>query len=190
MPPGHHAEVLGEHAARSRARDRLLLITSLSLFGIVLLLLADFGSLRPTLLVVVSLPFALVGGVLSARFAGGVVSLGTLVGLVTVIGIAARNGIMLVAHFRQLQREGVPFGFEQVLCGAGERLVPIVMTALATALALVPLVVRGNAPGHELEYPMAVVILGGLVSSTLLNLAVLPVLYLRFGAPRPGSSAR
>jgi Cu/Ag efflux pump CusA len=150
----------------------------------VLVLLADFRAWRPALLVLATLPFALVGGVLAALCTGSVVSLGTLIGLVTVIGIAARNGIMMMAHFRQLEvHEQVAFGPALVLRGASERLVPIAMTALATALALLPLVLRGNAPGYEIEHPMAVVILGGVVSSTLLNLIVLPVLHLRYGGP-------
>ena len=112
-------------------------------------------------------------------------SLGSLVGFVTVLGIAARNGIMLVSHFRHLEtEEGEPFGRALVLRGAEERLSPILMTALATALALLPLVVAGNEPGHEIEYPLAVVILGGLVTSTLLNLFLVPPLYLRFGRCR------
>jgi CzcA family heavy metal efflux pump len=185
LPIGHHAELLGEHQAQTKARGRLMFATLLALIGIGLVLLADFRSARLALLVLASLPFALIGGVLAAVITGGVVSLGTLVGLVTVIGIAARNGIMLISHFRHLeQAEQVPFGPELVLRGAAERLVPIAMTALATSLALLPLVLRGNAPGHEIEYPMAVVIMGGIVSSTVLNLLVMPVLYLRFGRAR------
>jgi Cu/Ag efflux pump CusA len=181
---GHHAELLGEYQARSRARYRLGAASLFALLGVVLVLLADFRAWRPTVLVLATLPFALVGGVLAALCTGSVVSLGTLIGLVTVIGIAARNGIMMMAHFRQLEvHEQIAFGPELVLRGASERLVPIVMTALATGLALLPLVLRGNAPGYEIEHPMAVVILGGVVSSTLLNLLVLPVLHLRYGAP-------
>ena len=113
---------------------------------------------------------------------GGVLSLGSLVGFVTVLGIAARNGIMLVSHYRHLEEvEGEPFGVGLVLRGAEERLTPILMTALATGLALVPLVIGGNLPGHEIEYPMAVVILGGLATSTVLNLLLLPPIYLLFG---------
>jgi Cu/Ag efflux pump CusA len=112
----------------------------------------------------------------------GTITLGALVGFFTVLGIAARNGILLVSHFRHLEQvEGEPFGPELVIRGASERLSPILMTALATALALVPLVIYGDRPGQEIEYPMAVVILGGLATSTLLNLFVLPVLYLRMG---------
>ena len=123
-----------------------------------------------------------VGAIAAAFLTGGVLSLGSLVGLVTVIGIAARNGIMLVSHYRHMQtEEGVPFGRDLVLRGAEERLAPILMTALATGLALVPIALSGDKAGHEIEHPMAVVILGGLVTSTLLNLFLLPPLYLRFG---------
>jgi Cu/Ag efflux pump CusA len=113
-----------------------------------------------------------------------VLSLGSLVGFLAVLGIAARNGIMLISHFQHLEaHEGEAFGPTLVLRGARERLAPILMTTLATALALVPLVVAGSVPGNEIEHPMAVVILGGLVTSTLLNLFVVPSLYLRFGRP-------
>lgn len=116
-----------------------------------------------------------------AFLTGGVLSLGSLVGFVTVLGIAARNGIMMVSHFRELEeQEGIPFGWDLVMQGARERLAPILMTALATALALVPIVQGGLKPGHEIEHPMAVVILGGLFTSTVLNLFFLPSLYLRF----------
>jgi len=104
------------------------------------------------------------------------------VGLLTILGIATRNGIMMISHFQYLEEEeGEPFGPELVLRGARERIAPILMTALTTGLALVPLVIRGNIPGQEIEYPMAIVILGGLLTSTLLNLFIVPSLYLRFG---------
>ena len=119
-----------------------------------------------------------------------VISLGSLVGFFTVLGIAARNGIMLISHYQHLEREeGEPFGPGLIVRGAKERLSPILMTALATGLALVPLVIAGNIPGHEIEHPMAIVILGGLVTSTLLNLFVVPALYLRFGKQRERPSA-
>lgn len=129
-----------------------------------------------------TLPFALIGGVLGAFLGGAVLSLGSLVGFVTVIGIAARNGIMLVSHYRHLVEEGEPFGPALILRGAQERLSPILMTALCAGLGLLPLVIAGNRPGHEIEHPLAVVILGGLASSTVLNLLVLPALALRYGA--------
>jgi Cu/Ag efflux pump CusA len=134
---------------------------------------------------------ALVGGALAVWMADGVVSLGSLVGFLTVFGIAARNGILMVSHFQHLERhEGETFGPDLVLRGARERLAPILMTASATGLAVLPLVVPGSVPGHEIEHPMAVVILGGLVTSTLLNLFVLPSLYLRFAGPAGGSRGR
>ncbi|MEO6445326.1 MAG: efflux RND transporter permease subunit [Gemmatimonadaceae bacterium] len=185
MPVGFHAEVLGEWAAQRAASRRLFLLGLLALAGILLVLYADFGSVRTTGLVVASLPLALIGGVAAAIISGGVLSLGSLVGFVTVIGIAARNGIMLVSHFRHLEaHEGEPFGRALVLRGASERLVPILMTASVTALALLPLVIGGNRPGHEIEYPMAVIILGGLVSSTALNLFVMPGFYLSYAKTR------
>jgi Cu/Ag efflux pump CusA len=149
---------------------------------VVLVLYSDLKTWRRTFLVAATLPFSLVGGVAGAWLTGGVLSLGSLVGLVTVLGIAARNGILLITHYRRLESEREPFGPEMIVRGTVERLGPIVMTALATSLALVPLVVAGDRPGHEIEHPMAVVILGGLVSSTLMNLLVMPALYLRFGA--------
>ena len=182
---GYHPEFLGEYAAQRESSRRLLALSMLSLVGIYLILYTDFGSTRLATIVFASLPFALVGGVLAVVLTGAVLSLGSLVGFVTVLGIAARNGIMLVSHYRHLeQEEAVPFGRELVLRGAEERVSPIVMTALVTALALLPIVIWGDRPGHEIERPMAIVILGGLASSTLLNLFLMPSLYLRFGKPR------
>jgi Cu/Ag efflux pump CusA len=131
-----------------------------------------------------TLPIALVGGVLAAYMTGGIVSLGSLIGFFTVLGIVARNGIMLISHFQHLEKEeGVEFGPGLVLQGASERLVPIIMTVLTTGLALVPLIITGEIPGQEIEYPMAIVIFGGLITATLLNLFVVPSLYLRFAKP-------
>ncbi|KAA0231083.1 efflux RND transporter permease subunit [candidate division KSB1 bacterium] len=179
---GYHPEFLGEYAAQQASKNRIFMLSLLSVIGILLILHADFASLRLALLVLLSLPFALVGSIISVLLTGGVLSLGSLVGFVTVLGIAARNGIMLISHYRHLeQEESQPFGFDLIMRGAQERLAPILMTALAAALALLPIVLGGNRPGHEIEHPMAVVILGGLASSTVLNLFVMPVLYWRFG---------
>ncbi len=184
LPEGHHAELLGEWQARSASRARLLSLGALALFGIFVVLYADFREIRAALLVFATLPFALVGGVAAVGLTSGVVSLGGTVGFVTVLGIAARNGIMLVSHYRHLEaEEGMAFGSDLVLRGTQERLAPVLMTALATGLALVPLAMRGDLPGYEIEHPMAIVILGGLVSSTLMNLLFLPSLYLRFARP-------
>lgn len=183
-PLAHHAEVLGEWKERAAASRRLAGFGLLSLLLVLAVLFLDLQSARRTALVAASLPFALVGGVGGVWLTGGVLSLGSMVGLVTVLGIAARNGILLVTHYRHLEEGGLPFGAPLVLRGSLERLGPILMTAFATGLALVPLALAGNAPGHEIEHPMAVVVLGGLVSSTLLNLLVLPAVYLRFGRLR------
>ena len=185
FPTGYHPQVLGEYAALKESRSRLWSIGAVCLAGILLLVWMEFRSRRITALVAVSLPFALVGGVVAVALTGGVLSLGSLVGFVTVIGIAARNGIMLLSHYQHLERhEGMTFGRELVLRGAEERLVPILMTAACAGLALVPLIVAGNAPGHEIEHPMAIVILGGIISSTALNLLLLPALYARYGEER------
>ena len=151
------------------------------------------GMVVAGLLVAGTLPFALIGGVLAAWLGGGVLSLGSLVGFVTVLGIAARNGILLVSHYRHLELiEGQVFGRDLILRGAEERLVPILMTAATAGLALLPLVLKGDVPGNEIERPMALVILGGLVTSTALNLFLLPALYGAFGRPRstPGTATR
>jgi CzcA family heavy metal efflux pump len=185
FPLGFHAEVLGEFAEREAAQRNLLLAGSLAVIAIFFLLFTSFGNWRLATLTFFTLPWALVGGLLAAYFSNGVLSLGSLVGLLTILGIATRNGIMMISHFQHLENEeGMTFGPELVLRGARERIAPIMMTALTTGLALVPLAIAGDLPGHEIEHPMALVILGGLVTSTLLNLLVVPTLYLRFGKPR------
>jgi len=181
---GYHPEFLGEYAARQESQRRLLLLAVLAVLGILVLLHVEFQSWRLTWLIFLTLPFALIGGVLGAFLSGGVLSLGSLVGFVTVLGVAGRNGIMLLSHYQHLETvEGEPFGPNLIIRGAEERLAPILMTALCAGLALVPLVFAGNKPGHEIEYPMAVVILGGLITSTALNLILMPALYSRFGRP-------
>jgi CzcA family heavy metal efflux pump len=186
LPLGYRAVVLGEYAERQAAQNRLLVFAIAAALGVLLILMGSFGNARLAVLGFLTLPSALVGGLLAAYFNGDVISLGSLVGFLTVFGIAARNKIMLINHYQHLERyEGQAFGPELALRGALERLSPILMTALATGLALVPLVIAGNVPGHEIEDPMAIVILGGLVGSTLLNLFVVPSLYLRFGRSRP-----
>jgi len=186
FPLEYHAELLGEYAERQAAQQRILIAGLIAVIGIFFLLQASFGSWRLASLTFFTLPWALVGGVLAAFFvSGGIISLGSLVGFLTVLGIATRNGIMMISHFRHLEEhEGETFGPGLVLRGARERLAPILMTALTTGLALVPLVIAGSIPGQEIEHPMAIVILGGLVTSTLLNLFLVPSLYLRFAVSR------
>jgi CzcA family heavy metal efflux pump len=188
---GYHPQVMGEYAALKESRQRLWTVGLACLVGILLLVWLEFRSTRITALVGLSLPFALVGGVVGVALTGGVLSLGSLVGFVTVIGISARNGIMLLSHYDHLRRfEGEEFGPNLIIRGAEERLVPILMTAACAGLALLPLIVAGNAPGHEIEHPMAIVILGGLVSSTALNLFLMPALYARFGKEKPAPDAK
>ncbi len=185
LPRGYHIELLGEGAERQAAQRRLLELGLGAAIAILLLLQAAFQSMRLATMMFLTLPVALVGGILAAWLFVGTISLGALVGLFAVLGIAARNGILMISHLEHLeQREHEPFGFPLVMRGAGERLSPVLMTALATALALAPFVIFGGRPGQEIENPMAIVILGGLATSTVMNLLVLPSLYLRFGRPR------
>jgi Cu/Ag efflux pump CusA len=186
FPQGYHPELIGEFAERKAAEQRIFYAGIVAALLILALLRVSLNSWRLALMSFLSLPVALVGGVLAAYFASGaILSLGSLVGFLTILGIAARNGIMLISHFQHLEdQEGEEFGPELVRRGARERIAPIMMTALTAGLALVPLVIAGNLPGHEIEYPMAIVILGGLVTSTLVNLFIVPALYLRFGKAR------
>jgi CzcA family heavy metal efflux pump len=184
-PLEFRAELLGEYTEREAASQRLLLFAGVAALVVFLLLQASFASWRLATMFFLTLPIALVGGALAAFGTGGIISLGSLVGFFTVYGIVARQGIMLISHAQHLERvEGEAFGPDLVSRAAQERLVPILMTVLTTALALVPLVVSGSIPGQEIEHPMAVVILGGLGTATLLNLFVVPPLYLRFAQRR------
>ncbi len=183
FPIGYHAELLGEFAERQAASQNLLYFSIFVAIAILLVLQASFRNWWLAGLIFLALPAAVVGSLI-ASFAGDrIVSLGSMVGIITVLGIAARNGILLIQHYRHLEEEeGEPFGFDLIMRGAMERLSPILMTTLATALALIPLVVAGSVPGNEIEHPMAVVILGGLITSTLVILFVVPILYLRVGS--------
>jgi Cu/Ag efflux pump CusA len=188
FPHGYYPELLGEYTERLAVQRRMFTFAIIAMVAVFLLLHTSFKSARLAALSFLLLPSALVGGVLAAYAGDGVISLGSLVGFLTVLGISARNGILMINHFQHLEREeGVTFGSALVLRGARERLAPILMTATTTGLALVPLVVAGQIPGNEIEHPMAVVILGGLVTSTLLNLFVVPSLYLRWGAGERGA---
>jgi CzcA family heavy metal efflux pump len=182
LPSGTYLAFSGDIAERSRAQRDLLVHSALAGGAILILLFIAFGSLRSLLLVAANLPFALVGGILMVWFSGRTFSIGSLVGFVTLFGITLRNSIMLISHYEHLVRqEGMAWGMEAAIRGASERLAPILMTATVTALGLLPLAVTSGAPGNEIEGPMALVILGGLVTSTLLNLLVLPSLALRYG---------
>jgi CzcA family heavy metal efflux pump len=190
LPPGYTVQVSGDYESQQRSVRELALVALVALIGIILLLFTDFRSARLVTLILANLPLALLGGILAALVFRITLSLGTLVGFVTLFGITARNAIMLVAHYRHLEEtEGVAFGSALVLQGSLDRLVPILMTALVTGLALLPLVVSGTRAGQEIEHPMAVVIVGGLLSSTCLNLLLLPAFYLRWGRSTPHGDA-
>src|SRR5262249_53173795 len=185
LPPGYSVRVSGDYESQQRSLRELLLVGLVSMIGIFLLLFTDFRSGRLATLVLVNLPLALVGGVGAALLFRVTLSLGALVGFVTLFGITARNAIMLISHYRQLEeKEGMTFGSDLVVQGSLDRLTPILMTALVTGLALLPLVVGGTRAGQEIEHPMAVIIVGGLLSSTALNLLLMPAFYLRWARPR------
>ncbi len=181
LPRGTYLVYSGDTEARAAAQQALLLHTALALAGVVLLLYLALGSRRSTVLVFANLPFALAGGVAMVLMTGGVLSIGALVGFVTLFGITLRNAIMLISHYRHLvEIDGLAWDKTTAIRGAAERLVPILMTALVTGLGLLPLALTSGAPGNEIEGPMAAVILGGLMTSTLLNLLILPTLALRY----------
>jgi len=185
LPPGYHVEYGGQFESAQEAARTLLLLGLVVTAGMFLLLYVAFRSVRDAILVMLNLPLALIGGIAGVFVAGGVISVASIIGLITLFGIATRNGVMMVAHFHHLvEHEGVTNVIEAVKRGARERLVPILMTALAAGLALVPLAMAAGEPGSEIQAPMAIVILFGLLSSTALNMVVLPALYLRFGVLR------
>lgn len=191
-PTSYYVEYGGQFEAAEEAARTLFLLGVAVVVGIFLLLYVALSSGRDALLVMLNLPLALIGGVVGVFVSGGVISIASLIGFITLFGIAARNGIMMITHIRHLvESEGVQDPVEAVLRGASERLAPILMTALASGLGLLPLAMAAGEPGSEIQAPMAVVILFGLVSSTILNMFVVPAMMLRFGSIRGlGATAR
>ncbi len=190
FPAGAYAVFTGAAEAQAQAQRDILVYSLVAAAGVIALLAIALQNGRNLLLVLANLPFALVGGVLAIFFTGGWLTVGSLVGLVTLFGISSRNSIMLVSHYEHMVAvEGQPWGLPTALRGASERLLPILMTALVTALGLTPLATSWGEPGHEIDAPMAIVILAGLLTSTVLNLLVLPTLALRFGRFESASSA-
>jgi CzcA family heavy metal efflux pump len=184
MPQGYHVEYGGQFESEAQASQQLLWLSLGVIVAIFFILSSAFTSPRDALLIMVNLPLALIGGAIGVYLSGGVLSVASIVGFITLFGIATRNGIMLVSHIRHLQeQEGVTDFRAAVTRGATERLVPILMTALAAGLALVPMALSAGEPGSEIQAPMAMVIMFGLLSSTALNMAVVPILYERFGRP-------
>ncbi len=183
LPAGYHVEYGGQFESAADASRTLLILGSAVIVGIFLLLFVAFSSARDALLVMLNLPLGLVGGVIGVYVSGGILSVASMIGFISLFGIATRNGVMMISHIRQLvEHEGVNNPLEAVRRGAIERLVPILMTALTAGFALVPLALAGGQPGSEIQTPMAIVILFGLITSTALNMIVVPALYLRFGS--------
>jgi Cu/Ag efflux pump CusA len=185
LPAGYHVEYGGQFESAAQASRTLLLLGFVVIAGIFLILFIAFGSARDASLVMVNLPLALIGGVAGVYLAGGVLSVASIIGFITLFGIATRNGIMMISHIHHLMdHEGVTDPVAAVRRGAAERLSPILMTALAAGAGLLPLALAGGEAGSEIQTPMAIVILCGLASSTVLNMLVVPALYLRFGSLR------
>lgn len=185
LPKGYYYKMGGQFESAAEATRKLLLFGSMVIVFIYVLLFVAFHSARDALLVMINLPLALIGGVVGLYLSGGILSIATIVGFITLFGIATRNGVMLIAHIHTLQQlENIKSKMDAVKQGAMERLIPILMTALAAGLALIPLAMSGGEPGSEIQAPMAIVILFGLLSSTVLNMIVLPSLYLKFGSFR------
>jgi Cu/Ag efflux pump CusA len=188
FPLEYHAEVLQETTGEEIDSTKMIAFAVAAAIAAFLLLQAAFGSWGLALLVCVTLPLALVGGLLAALIAGAELTLGSFIGFLALFGLAARTGVILTRHLQDLEKEGLPFGPELFERGGRDRLGPILTSAAATAVVMLPFVVAGSRPGLEIVHPMAVVILGGLVTSTLLSLFVLPALYLRFGGGRAAAS--
>jgi Cu/Ag efflux pump CusA len=186
MPAGYRVEYGGQFESQQTASRRLLILGIGAIAALFMLLVLAFGRARDAFLVMLNLPLALIGGVAGVFLADGVLSVASMIGFITLFGIATRNGIMLVSHIHHLMdEEGVTDFREAVERGANERLVPILMTAMAAGLALIPLAISGGKAGSEIQTPMAIVILCGLVTSTFLNMVVVPAVYLEYGTYRP-----
>jgi Cu/Ag efflux pump CusA len=184
LPEGYRVVFGGQFEEAARSVRTLAFLAVAILAGMYALLFVAFRSHRHTLIVLVNLPLALIGGIVAVAAGGGGLSVASLVGFITLFGIATRNGVLLVSHYEHLMRdEGLPLR-EAVVRGSNERLAPVLMTALTAGLALIPLVLAGDKPGNEIQSPMAEVILGGLLTSTFLNLVVVPVLFARWGDTR------
>jgi CzcA family heavy metal efflux pump len=176
LPEGYRIEYGGQFESAEKASRTLLITSLLAICVILLLLYAEFKDLTLSAIVLVNLPLALIGGVLAVFFTSGIVSIPSIIGFITLFGIATRNGILLISRYQHMQQEHIPLE-EIVLKGSADRLNPILMTALTAALALIPLVFNGDMPGNEIQSPMAVVVLGGLLTSTLLNMYMVPIVY-------------
>ncbi len=176
LPEGYRIEYGGQFESEARASQTLMLTSLLALVIIFLLLFQEFKNFRLAGIILLNLPLALIGGVFAIFLTSGILSIPAIIGFITLFGIATRNGILLISHYQRLHEEGVPLD-DTVIKGSVDRLNPILMTALTAALALIPLALKGNLAGNEIQSPMAKVILGGLITSTLLNIYIVPIVY-------------
>jgi Cu/Ag efflux pump CusA len=176
LDEGYRLEYGGQFESAESASRTLWLTTLVAILVVFVLLYSEFKSTSLSVVVLLNLPLALIGGILATSFTSGVMSIPAIIGLITLFGIATRNGILLVSRYQHLSSEGVSLE-EAVMHGSVDRLTPILMTAFTSALALVPMILNGSASGNEIQSPMAVVVLGGLLSSTVLNIFVIPVVY-------------
>jgi len=176
LPEGYRVEYGGQFESEARASRTLLVTSVIAIFIIFLLLYQEFRNFKLAGIVLLNLPLALIGGVFSIFFTSGVLSIPAIIGFITLFGIATRNGILLLSKYENMQKHRAPL-FQTLIKGSSDRLSPILMTALTAALALIPLAVRGDLSGNEIQSPMAKVILGGLLTSTLLNLYIVPIVY-------------
>jgi Cu/Ag efflux pump CusA len=179
---GNYFEITGEAQENAKSREDLIAHSTIAIAGVLLMLYIAFGTLKNLSLTLLNLPFALIGGVIAASLHGGWISIGSLVGFVTLFGITLRNSIMLISHYQHLvDYEGHTWNLETCILGASERLPSILMTALVAGLALLPIAIGSGEPGKEIEGPMAMIIIGGLFTSTILNLLILPTVLLNYG---------
>lgn len=176
LPEGYYIEYGGQFESESRASKTLLFTSFGAILIILLILLGEYRSFKQSLIILVNMPLAMIGGILILLISGSELNIPAIIGFISLLGIATRNGMLLISRYNALKNDGVSLE-ERIVTGSKDRLTPIVMTALTSALALIPLACRGTEPGNEIQSPMALVILGGLITSTILNIFVIPILY-------------
>ncbi|KMQ71832.1 heavy metal resistance protein CzcA [Chryseobacterium koreense CCUG 49689] len=176
LPEDYHIEYGGQFEAEAEASKTLIATSLLSILIIFLILFREFKTVKLAAIILINLPLALIGGVFSIYFTSGILSIPAIIGFITLFGVATRNGILLISHYNTLREEGYTL-FDTVIQGSKDRLSPILMTALTAGLALIPLAIAGDLPGNEIQSPMAKVILGGLLTSTILNIFIVPAVY-------------
>ncbi len=181
LPEGYFIEYGGQFESEANASRSILLLSLVAIFAILIALYVEFGTFRQSFLIMVNLPLALIGGVFMIYFTGKVISIASMVGFITLFGIAVRNGILMISHYNYLIKNEGKTLIEAVIQGSMERLNPIIMTALTAGLALVPLALAVDKPGSEIQAPMSIVILGGLFTATFWNMLVIPLMFLKWG---------